>query len=59
MLSKRSSPFPPLTVARIFFQTLEAVAAMHAASPKPISHRDLKIENLLVDKDGDNDELIA
>ena len=49
ILVNRSTPFPPETVGRILFQTLEAVAFMHR---KRISHRDLKPENLLIDVDG-------
>ncbi len=50
-LSTRDGPYPPLTVARIFFQTLEGVNFMHRSSPS-IAHRDLKVENLLVDTEG-------
>ena len=50
-LSCRSQPYPADTVARIFLQTLEAVTFMHRANP-PIIHRDLKIDNLLIDDHG-------
>lgn len=50
-LSPRSTPYPPVTTGRVFFQTLEAVSYLHRASP-PIAHRDLKIENLLIDGQG-------
>ncbi|TRY81208.1 hypothetical protein TCAL_10445 [Tigriopus californicus] len=47
-LSPRSMPYPPVTAGRVFFQTLEAVSYLHRASPA-IAHRDLKVENLLID----------
>lgn len=50
-LSARTLPYPAETVGRLFFQVLEAVGFMHRSNP-PIAHRDLKIENLLVDTNG-------
>ena len=46
ILSVRSQPFPPVTVARILFQVLEAVGFMHRSNP-PITHRDLKVRKIL------------
>jgi len=50
-LSVRDKPYPPQTVARIFFQTLEAVTFLHRATPA-IIHLDLKLDNLLIDYEG-------
>ena len=51
MTKRNCKPYPPSTVAKIFAQVTSAVAKMHRASP-PIVHRDLKLENLLVDDTG-------
>ena len=53
MNQRQCRPFPPSTVAKIFAQITSAVAKMHRASP-PIVHRDLKLENLLVEESGKN-----
>jgi cyclin G-associated kinase len=50
-LSERPMAYPPETVARVFYQTLQAVSFMHSMNP-PLAHRDLKIENLLIDGQG-------
>lgn len=52
LMSKRG-PYPPQKVAAIFAQVTSAVAAMHRSQP-PVIHRDLKLENLLVDSSGKN-----
>ena len=49
LLQSRTQPYPPATVAKIFVQVMDAVSALHAAHP-PLIHRDLKLENLLIDK---------
>ena len=52
IMSKRNcKPYPANTVGKIFAQITSAVAKMHRANP-PIVHRDLKLENLLVDDMG-------
>lgn len=49
ILQSRSSPFDPEIVCRIFYQACRAVQHMHA---QHVTHRDLKIENLLIGSDG-------
>uniref|UniRef100_A0A182YJL6 Cyclin-G-associated kinase n=1 Tax=Anopheles stephensi TaxID=30069 RepID=A0A182YJL6_ANOST len=41
----------PETVLRVFYQATKAVAHLHS-QPKPINHRDIKIENFLIGSDG-------
>ena len=53
MAKRHCKPFPPGTVAKIFAQITSSVAKMHRATP-PVVHRDLKLENLLVDETGKN-----
>ncbi|CAB3361786.1 Hypothetical predicted protein [Cloeon dipterum] len=48
---RAGNPLPPITVCQIFWQTCKAVQHMHAQQP-PITHRDLKIENLLIGANG-------
>ncbi|CAK9302564.1 unnamed protein product [Gordionus sp. m RMFG-2023] len=45
------SGLPIREVCKIFYQTCKAVQHMHAQNP-PIIHRDIKLENLLVGRDG-------
>ncbi|XP_009070379.1 PREDICTED: cyclin-G-associated kinase, partial [Acanthisitta chloris] len=45
------SPISCDTVLQIFYQTCRAVQHMHKQKP-PIIHRDLKVENLLISKQG-------
>ena len=51
MTKRNCKPYPPSTVSKMFAQITSSVAKMHRASP-PIVHRDLKLENLLVDDSG-------
>jgi cyclin G-associated kinase len=51
ILQSRTSPFDPEIITQIFYQTCKALSHMHSQNP-PIIHRDLKIENLLISKDG-------
>ncbi len=52
IMSKRSGKnFTKDTVAKLFAQITSAVAKMHRSTP-PVVHRDLKLENLLVDDSG-------
>lgn len=51
VLRARSKPLAPDLVCQIFYQTCRAVQHMHSQEP-PITHRDLKIENLLLSADG-------
>uniref|UniRef100_A0A1B6M8G7 Protein kinase domain-containing protein n=1 Tax=Graphocephala atropunctata TaxID=36148 RepID=A0A1B6M8G7_9HEMI len=51
VLTSRTTALPPDIVCRVFWQTCQAVRHMHNQSP-PIVHRDLKIENLLLDTEG-------
>lgn len=51
VLKARSKALPPDVVCRLFYQTCRAVQHMHSQEP-PITHRDLKIENLLLGADG-------
>ncbi|XP_059472431.1 cyclin-G-associated kinase isoform X2 [Neocloeon triangulifer] len=48
---RAGNPLPPITVCQIFWQTCKAIQHMHAQQP-PITHRDLKIENLLIGANG-------
>lgn len=48
VLARRS--FSAATVAKVFNQVTNAVSALHASNP-PIVHRDLKLENLLIDSE--------
>jgi len=43
---------PEFKIADIFAQVCTAVSVLHHQSP-PIAHRDLKVENLLLSRDGD------
>ena len=49
ILLKRKEPFEPGQVARVFVQVVDAVYSLHSSNP-PIVHRDLKLENLLIDQ---------
>ncbi|RZC42947.1 cyclin-G-associated kinase [Asbolus verrucosus] len=51
VLQSRTSPFEPEIITRIFYQTCRALSHMHSQNP-PVVHRDLKIENLLISKEG-------
>ena len=51
MSKRRCKPYNPGTVAQMFAQITSAVAKMHRSQP-PIVHRDLKLENILVDSLG-------
>ncbi|XP_034247593.1 cyclin-G-associated kinase isoform X2 [Thrips palmi] len=51
VLKARTKPLPPDVVCRIVYQACRAVQHMHSQEP-PITHRDLKIENLLLGSDG-------
>lgn len=51
VLKARVKPLPPDVVCRIIYQACRAVQHMHSQEP-PITHRDLKIENLLLGSDG-------
>ena len=51
MTRRRCKPYNPGTIAQMFAQITSAVAKMHRSQP-PIVHRDLKLENLLVDISG-------
>lgn len=50
-LKSRNTSFDVETITKIFYQTTQAVCYMHSQTPK-IIHRDLKIDNLLISKDG-------
>lgn len=43
-----NDPIDPATVLKIAYQMTRAIAHMHSQSP-PITHRDIKIENFLID----------
>lgn len=49
ILTAANGPFDIETIGRLFYQTCKAVSHMHQNS---ITHRDLKIENILLS--GDN-----
>lgn len=49
-MQSRTTAFDPETICRIFYQTCRAVQHMHSQNPS-ITHRDLKIENLLIGAD--------
>ncbi|XP_022918062.1 cyclin-G-associated kinase [Onthophagus taurus] len=51
ILQSRTTAFEPDIVCQLFYQICQAVAHMHNQRD-PIIHRDLKIENLLLAKDG-------
>ncbi|XP_044754346.1 cyclin-G-associated kinase isoform X2 [Coccinella septempunctata] len=51
ILKVRTSAFDIETIVKIFYQTCLAVSHMHSQQPK-IIHRDLKIDNLLLNADG-------
>lgn len=51
VLRNRTTPLEVDVICRIFYQTCRAVAHMHNQAP-PITHRDLKVENLLIGSDG-------
>ncbi|XP_018320336.1 cyclin-G-associated kinase isoform X2 [Agrilus planipennis] len=51
ILKIKNEPFDAEKVCQIFYQTCRAVSHMHSQSP-PVTHRDLKIENLLLSEDG-------
>ncbi|XP_013776083.1 cyclin-G-associated kinase-like [Limulus polyphemus] len=52
VLKARQSPLMCEQVVQIFYQTCQAVQHMHKQQP-PIIHRDLKIENLLLNSRGE------
>lgn len=51
MTKRQCRPYSASTIAAIFAQITSAVAKLHRCNP-PIIHRDLKLENLLVDESG-------
>ncbi|KAK4875159.1 hypothetical protein RN001_011581 [Aquatica leii] len=51
ILKSLNGPFDPEIITRLFYQTCRAVSHMHNQTP-PITHRDLKIENILLSSDG-------
>ncbi|PRP80694.1 hypothetical protein PROFUN_11653 [Planoprotostelium fungivorum] len=55
VLSQPESRLNPTTAGKIFAQILSAVRYLHN---KGIAHRDLKLENIMVDPNGENPKLI-
>lgn len=52
MLNKRAGRFLPMrTIADIFAQVLKAMQMLHSHKP-PVTHRDLKLENILMARNG-------
>mgnify|MGYP003384930286 CR=1 FL=1 len=52
MLNKKAGSFLSMnTIADIFGQVLKAMEGLHAHTP-PVTHRDLKLENLLLSRNG-------
>ncbi|GAB6028806.1 DnaJ (Hsp40), sub C, member 6 [Chamberlinius hualienensis] len=51
IIRRNRRPLPLESVAQVFYQTCLAVRHMHLQQP-PISHRDLKVENLLLSSSG-------
>jgi AP2-associated kinase len=52
MLNKRAGVYLPITgICDMFSQVLKAMQGMHAHQP-PVTHRDLKLENILVARNG-------
>lgn len=49
--SRGGNPFAIFDICRIFTQLLDAVQPLHDSSP-PVTHRDLKLENILFSHDG-------
>jgi AP2-associated kinase len=49
--SRGGVPLPLSDICRMFTQILDAVAPLHESSP-PVTHRDLKLENILFSHDG-------
>ncbi|GAM19899.1 hypothetical protein SAMD00019534_030740, partial [Acytostelium subglobosum LB1] len=50
MMKRQQNRFTEVEVLGIFSDVCESVAAMHSLNP-PIIHRDLKVENVLLDED--------
>ncbi|CEF70230.1 Numb-associated kinase [Strongyloides ratti] len=50
-LMKKCKNLSPEQIVKIFYATCNALSYMHSQVP-PLIHRDIKIENLLFDKDG-------
>uniref|UniRef100_A0A0N5C0L8 Protein kinase domain-containing protein n=1 Tax=Strongyloides papillosus TaxID=174720 RepID=A0A0N5C0L8_STREA len=50
-LMKKQKKLSPEQIVKIFYSTCSAIYHMHSQTP-PLIHRDIKVENLLFDKDG-------
>ena len=50
-ITNSSPPLPLALITQIFYQTCRSLQYLHSLQPKPLVHRDMKAENLLINAD--------